>query len=130
MDSSHTEGIAEQLFTNFFYDNCYRTLKSDGALCIQSEGPFYQQKIFKSLNVGLKSIFGVNNTHLYLVHLPSYPTGMWTFTFASKAQLHPLKDLKEQQANDFSDVQSLKYYNAAIHRAAFALPNFVVEMLN
>jgi spermidine synthase len=129
VDSSHPEGLAEELFTETFYQNCYRTLKTDGALCIQSEGPFYNEAIFKSLNACLKNIFGKTDVHLYFAHLPSYPTGMWTFTFASKASLHPLNDFNTSQSADISNTHALKYYNAAIHRAAFALPSFVSEML-
>jgi len=61
--------------------------------------------------------------------IPTYPSGQIGFMLACKA------DAAASEPFDFLEVQRapskegtlplLRYYNAAVHRAAFALPEFV-----
>jgi spermidine synthase len=63
---------------------------------------------------------------VYQAHIPTYPSGHWLFGFASKG-LHPTHDLKDDQWNALGI--PTRYYNTNLHRGAFALPNYVEEML-
>ncbi|MEM6726376.1 MAG: hypothetical protein AAF598_20200, partial [Bacteroidota bacterium] len=108
-----------------------RILKPDGLLCLQSEGPHFQTKAFQELNQVLKSIFGQHQVHTYLAYIPTYPTGMWSFMIAGRTpDFHPLHNFQDKKADAFSDHGDLNYYDAAVHRAAFALPKFVRRLLN
>ncbi len=61
----------------------------------------------------------------YLASIPTYPSGLWAFVMGSK-QSNPLEDFRKlyQESSHFN----LKYYNVEIHKAAFALPNFVKKI--
>ena len=58
--------------------------------------------------------------------MPTYPSGHWLFGFASKG-IDPVDNDRLEEWNKLG--LKTKYYNTNIHRGAFALPNFVVEML-
>ncbi|MEO1437389.1 MAG: polyamine aminopropyltransferase [Bacteroidota bacterium] len=131
IDGSDPEGPAEGLFSEAFYRTVQRILKPKGLLCLQSEGPHFQTKAFTELNQVLKGLFGQPQVHTYLAYIPTYPTGMWSFMIAGKAQdFHPLAQFQDEAADTFSDRVGLNYYDAAVHRAAFALPKFVRRLLH
>ena len=64
---------------------------------------------------------------VYQAHIPTYPSGHWLFGFASK-KFHPLVDLKADAWNALN--LKTRYYNTDLHRGAFALPNYVKELLS
>ncbi|MDI3260928.1 MAG: polyamine aminopropyltransferase, partial [Sinobacteraceae bacterium] len=56
---------------------------------------------------------------------PIYPSGWWSASLAQKSA----QPLVERLEPDRLAALDTRYYNAAIHRAAFALPNFLRETL-
>jgi spermidine synthase len=94
----------------------------------QSESPRFNSEVFVEIYDCYKSIFGNQNVNCYLAAIPTYPTGTWSFSFSSKGSVNP-KQFNASEAAAFSKAQGLKYYNEDIHSAAFALPNFVKELL-
>ncbi len=129
IDSSDPVGPSEGLFTKSFYQDVYRCLRVGGVITIQSESPIFYQKAFKDLNQCLKKVFGNDSVHCYLVFIPMYPTGMWSLTYCSKQGKHPVDNLDCEKATQFVKQHNLRYYNAAIHQGAFALPGFIQEMI-
>jgi spermidine synthase len=129
VDSTDPVGFAEGLFGEDFYRDCARILTDQGILVAQTESPFDRsfRDTIKDAHGLLGRIFP--QVHMYLAHIPTYPTGTWSFTMGSK-KLHPLRDFNAQQVAErlapFQD--RLKYYNPDIHPAAFALPNFVRQL--
>jgi spermidine synthase len=117
------------LFSESFFKNLYKCLRPGGILTLQSESPHFNTKAFAELYQCLGGIFGAGKVHTYLGFIPTYPTGMWGFNYACKGDTHPIAELDEAAANAFSKAQGLKYYNAAMHKAAFSLPPFVEEIL-
>jgi len=127
VDSTDPFGPGEGLFTREFYGNCYKALKAQGILVNQHESPYYRadalamqrthRLIQKEFPIGL----------VYQAHIPTYPSGHWLFGFASKG-LHPISDLKEKEWNELG--LKTDYYNTKLHQGAFALPNYVKELLN
>lgn len=95
----------------------------------QSESPRFNQKVFKEIYETYRGIFGEDKVHCYLAYIPTYPTGMWSFSYSSKGDLHPLGQFDKDKAAVFSKNNGLKYYNEGIHHAAFSLPSFVKEMI-
>jgi spermidine synthase len=129
IDSSDPVGPSEGLFTKSFYQDVYRTLRPGGVITVQSESPIFHQKAFTDLNQCLKQVFGIDSVHCYLVFIPMYPTGMWSLTYCSKQGAHPINNLNYEKAMQFVKEHNLRYYNADIHQAAFALPGFIQEMI-
>jgi spermidine synthase len=128
VDSTDPEGPATGLFGHSFYTDVYRVLKAGGIVVVQGESPLFNQATFRDIRSCHADIFGSENVHTYLVHIPTYPSGMWSFGFASKG-VHPVADVDDSHIKAFTACHSLKYYNSAVHKAAFELPNFVKEMV-
>ena len=62
---------------------------------------------------------------VYQAHIPTYPSGHWLFGFASK-KYDPLRaDLERWKRLGIET----RYYNAQIHTGCFALPNYVLRLL-
>lgn len=119
IDSTDPIGPAVGLFAKEFYQAVFRALKDDGVFVAQTESPFANQELIRRVNEDVRDIFP--QTHLYVASIPTYPTGFWSFTMGSK-KYSPL----EPQAQRVHDT---KYYNHDLHKAAFALPNFVRELV-
>ena len=126
IDSSDPYGPAEGLFTREFYGTCYKALKSDGILINQHESPFYaaHRRSVRDAHRHIALEFPVST--VYQCHIPSYPSGHWLFGFASK-KYHPIGNLDEARWNKLRI--ETRYYNTALHRGAFALPNYVLDIL-
>ena len=124
VDSTDPFGPAADLFSEGFYKNLQSLLSEQGIVVVQSESPFFEIETQKFILQSLSSSFpGVS---LYHYHNTVYPGGMWSFSFASKG-LCPLKDFKEERVRRVN--WNLNYYNAEIHRAAFAHPEFMKREL-
>ena len=130
VDSTDPVGPAEGLFTEKFYRDVYRILKPDGLMLTQSESPRFNTKVFQEIYQVYRGIYGQNNVHCYLAYIPTYPTGMWSFSYSSKNGQNPLTSFDAVKAESFAQKHGLKYYNAVIHQAAFALPGFVKELIS
>lgn len=129
IDSTDPVGPAEGLFTDAFYTGVHRILKDDGIMVTQSESPRFNTAVFREIFDCYRGIYGQDKVSCYLVYIPTYPSGMWSFSFSAKGDAHPLHDLDAVKAEAFATEHQLKYYNADIHRAAFALPGFVKALL-
>ena len=130
VDSTDPVGPAEGLFTVEFYKEVYRILSDDGIMVTQSESPRFNSKVFREIYQVYRSIFGQDQVHCYLAYIPTYPTGMWSFSYSSKGKAHPLNGFNAEESKAFAKKHGLKYYNEGIHQAAFALPNFVADMIS
>ena len=127
VDSSDPYGPAEGLFTREFYGTCFKALRDDGILINQHESPFYyvHQRSVRDAHKHIAVEFPVST--VYQCHIPSYPSGHWLFGFASK-KYHPIEDLDASRWNKLGI--RTRYYNTDLHRGAFALPNYVKDLLN
>lgn len=126
VDSTDPFGPGEGLFTREFYGNCYQALKENGILINQHESPFYGEdaKSMMRAHKNISAVFPIST--VYQMHIPTYPSGHWLFGFASKT-FHPVKDLKAKQWEQLG--LKTKYYNTELHKGAFAIPNYVKELL-
>lgn len=117
VDSTDPIGPAVGLFAKDFYQNVFDALKDDGIMVAQTESPYYEQDLIKRIHQDLNDLYPL--VKLYLAHIPTYPTGMWSFTLASKRY-----DPQKVDSVNIPDTNT-RYYNSEIHHAAFVLPNFV-----
>ncbi len=126
VDSTDPFGPGEGLFTKEFYGNCFNALKEDGILVNQHETPYYDSyaKSMQRAHKRIKEFFPI--CRVYQAHIPTYPSGHWLFGFASK-KYDPVKDLDAEKWNKLG--LKTKYYNTDIHTGAFALPNYVIDLL-
>lgn len=126
VDSTDPFGPGEGLFTREFYGNCHKALTDNGILVNQHESPYYSAdaRAMRRAHRQIRAVFPT--AMVYQVHIPTYPSGHWLFGFASKG-LHPLDDLDAMRWDALG--LETKYYNTALHKGAFALPNYVLALL-
>jgi spermidine synthase len=122
VDSTDPVGPAVGLFEEDFYKTVFSALREDGILVAQSESPFYHAEIQKNVYANLRRVFPV--VEMYQAFVPTYPSGYWSFAFASK-RYHPIKDFNRKRAADRGFYT--KYYNEDLHLGAFMLPTFARE---
>ncbi|WP_077623488.1 polyamine aminopropyltransferase [Sediminibacillus massiliensis] len=120
VDSTEPVGPAVNLFTKGFYAGISNALKDDGIFVAQTDNPWFKADLISQVYSDVKEIFPV--TRLYTANIPTYPSGLWTFTMGSKIH-DPLK-VKEER---FSDIET-NYYTKELHYASFALPKFVKDL--
>lgn len=121
VDSTEPVGPAVNLFTSGFYAGISKALKEDGLFVAQSDNPWFKQDLIRTVQQEVKEIFPI--TRLYIANVPTYPSGMWTFTLGSK-KYDPL----EVRDDRFFDIDT-KYYTKELHKAAFVLPKFVADLV-
>lgn len=126
VDSTDPFGPGESLFTREFYGNCFKALKDDGIMVNQQESPFYEEDAEAMQTAHKKIVLSFPICRIYQAHIPTYSSGYWLFGFASK-KYHPLNDLRA--ADWMRRALKTRYYNPKLHLGAFALPNYVEEML-
>lgn len=123
VDSTDPIGPGEGLFNVEFYRNCRRVLGENGLLVQQSESPLAHTELLVSMHEAMREA-GFENTKASQFYQPVYPSGWWTATLAGQ------KDLLDFRVNDAINKEfTTRYYNAELHRASFALPNFVIDVL-
>lgn len=122
VDSTDPIGPAVGLFEEDFYRLVFGALKEDGIMIAQSESPFYHAEIQKNMYGNLRAVFPI--VEMYQAFIPTYPSGLWSFAFASK-KYHPVRDFDRKRAagRDFHT----RYYNEDLHLGAFMLPTFARE---
>jgi len=120
VDSTEPVGPAVNLFTKGFYQAIREALKADGIFVAQTDNPWFKADLIRSVNRDVKEAFDI--VRVYVANIPTYPSGLWTFTMGSK-KYDPL-------AVDESLIPELdtKYYSPRLHKAAFALPKFVEDL--
>ncbi len=123
VDGADPVGPAAGLFQNPFYVACRAVLAKDGVLASQTEAPLLMKDDFVAIQKSLRAVFPV--VHPYFGPVPIYPSGSWTWTYASNGTTPD-----SPRADRLAQIESgCRYYNRDIHRAAFAQPNYVREAL-
>lgn len=124
IDSTDPIGPAVGLFQKDFYLSCFNALCDNGILTAQSESPFYHAHLIKNMRETLLQV-GFASVQTLFFPQPTYPSGQWSITLASKNK--KIDGFRVQ--NVLHKPFITKYYNAKIHEAARAIPEFLVELL-
>ncbi len=121
VDSTEPVGPAVELFSGSFYRSVYSALRDNGLFVAQTESPFFNSNLIRNCYREISNIFPI--TKLYLASVPTYPSGLWSFTIGSKKY--------DPESIDFSNVPeySTRYYTTKLHKGAFVLPRFVEQLL-
>ncbi|MCI1858061.1 MAG: polyamine aminopropyltransferase [Sporolactobacillus sp.] len=126
VDSTDPFGPGEGLFTREFYGNCFKALTAEGIMVNQHESPFYPVDRVAMQRAHKRIVESFPISRVYQAHIPTYPSGHWLFGFASKSA-HPTKNFDPAGWRRLG--LKTRYYNLQIHIGAFALPNYVNELL-
>ena len=126
IDCSDPSEFSNLLFTDSFYKECKRILTKKGILATQSESPESFKNIHIHILKSLNKIFKLSETMYSFV--PIYPSGIWSWTFASDEELNLSKvNYKEvMEIENNCDVWNLNFQNAAFKM----MPNKIVKKLN
>lgn len=124
LDLSDPVGPAAELFEKEFHQSVFDHLNDDGIMIAQSESPLFDKEIIKAMYGNLRDIFPI--VKMYTCHMPIYPSSLWSFAYCSK-KYAPVKDF---DSNRWEQLKlKTRYYNASVHQAAFAQPQFIKELL-
>jgi spermidine synthase len=124
VDSTDPVGPAEGLFGAAFYRDCFNCLSENGLLVQQSESALYHMPLIGEMRAAMSA---AGLSHLQTLFFPQclYPSGWWSATIASKTQLPAFR---EQACADKAFATT--YYNADIHKASMAQPEFFKKALS
>jgi spermidine synthase len=127
VDSTDPVGPGAVLFTKAFYAACRRCLKKGGVLVTQNGVPFMQPAELQASVAHFRALFA--DGRCYLATVPTYVGGQMAFGWASddaKLRATKLGEIRERfVAANFAT----KYYTPAVHKAAFALPAYIEQLL-
>ncbi|MEE8434660.1 MAG: polyamine aminopropyltransferase [bacterium] len=123
VDSIDPVGEGAKLFTTAFYEKVKGALRAGGVAVFQTESPFYNGEVLAQVNRKLTPLFA--HVAPFLAHIPTYPSGLWSFTFASN-HIDPSQTAPNQPP-PFQG--ALRYFNVEMCKAAFALPGYIRESL-
>ena len=122
LDGSDPIGPSEGLFNRAFYEGVKRVMADDGVFAGQSESPTVYPEQFYAIQRMTREVFGAS--HPYFGSVLLYAAGLWTWTYGGTPD--PL-DLKLDRVEAIA--AGCEYYNADVHRAAFAQPSYIRRKL-
>lgn len=112
VDSTDPVGVSDPLFDEKFFKNASNICD---IICCQAQSPIIQKHLFIKL---WKNVKAFGKRRVYLSYIPTYPLGYWAFIVAGKVD----KFFEER----FGKLKGkVKHYNPELHRAAFALPEWL-----
>lgn len=127
-DCTDPEGPGESLFTSVFYQGCKRCLNPGGIFVAQNGVCFLQQDEVINSHQRLSRSF--TDVGFYQAAVPTYYGGIMTFAWASdnEALRHLSTDIIQARFHK-TGITTCRYYHPAIHTAAFALPQYLLDAL-
>lgn len=120
VDSTDPVGPAAGLFSADFYRNCQRALRTPGVVVGQSESPLFHADLIRHMRHCLRDS-GFADVGTLCFPQCTYPSGWWSATMGCKGVA--VGDYRAREAG--AKAVATRYYNAAIHAAALALPEFL-----
>jgi len=127
MDLTDPVGPSVQLYTPDTFALAKGAMAAVGALTLHIGSPFSHPARVRGTIDNLRQVF--SQVTPYFVHIPIYGS-VWGFACASDS-LDPRSITPEgvEKVIAARGVGDLQYYNGEIHRAMFALPNYIKKLL-
>lgn len=128
VDSTDPIGPGEVLFTDAFYRDCKARLTDNGIMVTQNSVPFLQPDAFRPALNRLQAIFPCSTC--FAISVPTYIGGHMTLGFST---MNPeLASLPVEQLKSRFEVLQIRtrYYTPDLHAGAFALPRFILDLLD
>jgi len=116
-------GLSNPLFVDEFYKLCKEHLTDEGILQTDAYMPFYKygEVDYAYILKAFEKQFSI--AKVYTATIPTFPGGLFSFVIGSD-KLDPVRDQAEP---DF--LLDTLYYNKGIHKACFALPQFMLDKI-
>ncbi|MFQ6023518.1 MAG: polyamine aminopropyltransferase [Acidiferrobacterales bacterium] len=126
-DSTDPIGPGEVLYTTEFYTGCRRCLREGGVLVTQNGCAFGQLDEITTTAKRLDPLFA--DSTFYSAAVPTYIGGIMAFAWATddtSLRHTSIEILRERFAKSGLET---RYYTPEIHQAAFALPHYIVDVV-
>ncbi|MFI5014753.1 MAG: polyamine aminopropyltransferase [Hyphomicrobiales bacterium] len=127
VDSTDPQGPGAVLFSREFYEGAKQCLRPGGVMVTQNGVPFFQpEELVGTLGIW-RTLFA--DPYAYIAAIPTYVGGHMAMGFATddKAlRTVPLATLEQRFA---AAKLATRYYTAEVHKAAFALPRFIRDLV-
>ncbi len=123
IDCSDPSDIANGLFSIEFYKQCKRIINENGIFATQSESPESFKEIHIKIKKSITNIFKVSSTMYSFV--PFYPSGIWSWTFASDKEENFLspKNNEIENIHKSCEIWNLDYQEGGLKM----MPNKLVK---
>ncbi|MAQ99673.1 MAG: spermidine synthase [Oceanospirillaceae bacterium] len=126
-DSTDPIGPGEVLFTSDFYADEKKCLNPGGIMVAQNGVPFFQGDEITNTYTRLSKLY--REASFYVAPVPTYTCGFMTLAWATDDEV-----LRQQSVDTIAERYeaagfATRYYNPEIHCAAFALPNYIRELM-
>lgn len=128
VDSTDPIGPGAVLFTHEFYSHCKNLLNPGGILVTQNGVPFMQGDELVSSVAHFRSLFA--DAGAYVISCPTYALGHMALGWASDDADLRWQSLETIQARFDALGIDTQYYNPGMHVAAFALPNYMLKLVD
>ncbi len=126
-DSTDPIGPGEVLFQKPFYAACKKSLTQGGLLVSQNGVAFMQLEEVKQTARRIAGLFA--DWHFYSAAVPTYVGGIMTFAWATDNLSMRQTDIDTIKARFSASGVSTRYYTPEIHKAAFALPQYILSAI-
>lgn len=127
-DSTDPIGPGKVLFTREFYGMCKKALTEKGIFVNQNGVPFLQKDEFLETLQNRRVHF--KDAGYYVTIVPTYIGGFMALGWSSDCTEYRALSEKKIRERLAQIPGEMKYYNPQIHKAAFALPQFMLEQLD
>ncbi len=126
-DSTDPIGPGESLFKLDYYQSCKKSLAKGGILVTQNGVAFFQPEEAKQTARFFQTLF--EDWHFYTAAVPTYVGGIMNFGWGTdNAALRKIPSETLEMRYRASGMTT-RYYTASIHKAAFALPQYLLEII-
>lgn len=128
VDSTDPIGPGAVLFTKAFYTDCKRALAPGGVLVTQNGLPFLQAGELRDSVGYFRELF--NDAYAYMATTPSYFGDAMAYGWASdnlSLRQCAVGEIEWRYAS--AGAFPTRYWNPQVHVAAFALPNYVQDLV-
>ena len=126
-DSTDPGGPAASLFTDAFYRNCQQRLGASGILATQNGVPFLQPEELGGTARRLADNFA--DWGFFHAAVPTYIGGSMAFGWASNSEKVRRTDLETLRQRFAKSGLVTRYYTPEVHQAAFALPRYMLDLI-
>ncbi|TCS63028.1 polyamine aminopropyltransferase [Varunaivibrio sulfuroxidans] len=127
VDSTDPIGPGEVLFTEKFYADCKRCLKPSGIVATQNGVPFFQPDEVTHTYRRMGRAFAAPG--FYVIAMPTYVGGFMTLGWGCDEPERADTPLETLTARFRDAGLTMRYYTPELHRAAFALPQYVRDLM-
>lgn len=124
VDSTDPRDMAVGLFLRRFYRRVSTSLKSGGVMAAQTESPHWNAGMVGAIYAEIAAAFREVSSYLGMV--PTYPSGCWSFAYASESRL-PADFFDAARAESLAG--TCLYYRPGLEKAVFVLPGFAADAI-